>query len=116
RALGQNYIGAEHLWLALLREGEGVAAHVLMSLGVDLEEARETILSSLSGGAAQQQGADAREGASATKTLDQFGRDLTQDARDGKLDPVIGRSREIERVVQILSRRTKNNPVLIGEP
>ena len=117
RALGQNYIGAEHLWLALLREGEGVAAHVLTSLGVDLEEARETILASLSGGAsAQQQGGESREGASATKTLDQFGRDLTQDARDGKLDPVIGRSREIERVIQILSRRTKNNPVLIGEP
>ena len=118
RALGQNYIGAEHLWLALLREGEGVAAHVLTSLGVNLEEARDTILASLSGGGAgaPQQGGEAREGASETKTLDQFGRDLTQDARDGKLDPVIGRSKEIERVIQILSRRTKNNPVLIGEP
>ncbi len=118
RALGQNYIGAEHLWLALLREGEGVAAHVLTSLGVDLEEARDTILASLSSGGtgAPQQGGEAREGASETKTLDQFGRDLTQDARDGKLDPVIGRSKEIERVIQILSRRTKNNPVLIGEP
>ena len=116
RSLGQNYIGAEHLWLALLREGEGVAAHVLVSLGVDLEEARETILASLSGGGAPQAGGEPREGAAGTKTLDQFGRDLTQDARDGKLDPVIGRGREIERVVQILSRRTKNNPVLIGEP
>ncbi|MDQ7793385.1 MAG: ATP-dependent Clp protease ATP-binding subunit [bacterium] len=122
QALGHNYIGTEHLLLGLLREGEGVAAKVLESLGADLEKTRSQVMQLLGSpaGGAQPPGPGAAGGArrarSKTPTLDSFGRDLSLLARDGKLDPVIGREKEIERVVQILSRRTKNNPVLIGEP
>jgi ATP-dependent Clp protease ATP-binding subunit ClpC len=116
RILHHQYIGTEHLLLALIREGEGVAAKVLRDLDVDLRTCREQVMKVLGGGA----GADAPEqGGTAqaeTPTLDQFGRDLTELARKGELDPVIGRQREIERVLQVLSRRKKNNPVLIGEP
>jgi ATP-dependent Clp protease ATP-binding subunit ClpC len=120
--LGHNYIGTEHILLGLIREGEGVAAQVLQQLGAELQKVRQTVIQLLSGpgGGEEQQpkgaGAGAREGATGSTVLDQFGRNLTQSARDGSLDPVIGRTREIERVMQILSRRTKNNPVLIGEP
>ncbi|MCR4398617.1 MAG: ATP-dependent Clp protease ATP-binding subunit ClpC, partial [Firmicutes bacterium] len=118
RLLGHNYIGTEHLLLGLIREGEGVAAQVLSRLGVDLEKVRAQVLQLL-GGPAQQMG-EAPQGRarprSSTPVLDAYGRDLTALARDGKLDPVVGRETEIERVVQILSRRTKNNPVLIGDP
>ena len=114
RELKQNFVSVEHLLLALMREREGVAAHVLIKMGLDLNKAREELLHILSGsddGAAQADG-EAQE----TPILDQFSRDLTAAARAGELDPVIGREREIERIVQILSRRRKNNPVLIGEP
>jgi ATP-dependent Clp protease ATP-binding subunit ClpC len=111
--LGHNYIGTEHLLLGLIREGEGVAAKVMEGLGVKLEKAREITINLLGGNVPRAAQAPAK---SATPALDTFGRDLTQMARDGKLDPVIGRAEEIERVVQVLSRRTKNNPVLIGEP
>jgi ATP-dependent Clp protease ATP-binding subunit ClpC len=121
--LGHNYIGTEHILLGLIREGEGVAAQVLQQLGAELQKVRQTVIQLLSGpgGSEEQQpktaGAGGRESSSSGSTvLDQFGRNLTQSARDGSLDPVIGRIREIERVMQILSRRTKNNPVLIGEP
>jgi ATP-dependent Clp protease ATP-binding subunit ClpC len=115
RDLGQNYVGTEHLLLALMHEREGVAAHVLVKLGVDLNKAREDLLVAVKAG---EQGGNAPGGAKNEKTpvLDQFSRDLTQAAVAGELDPVIGRAQEIERIVQILSRRTKNNPVLIGEP
>ncbi|MFA6577191.1 MAG: Clp protease N-terminal domain-containing protein, partial [Nocardioides sp.] len=120
--LGHSYIGTEHILLGLIREGEGVAAQVLQKLGADLNRVRQQVIQLLSGfqgkestaaAAAQGAGSDAP---SSSLVLDQFGRNLTQDAREGKLDPVIGREPEIERVMQILSRRTKNNPVLIGEP
>ncbi len=120
--LGHSYIGTEHILLGLIREGEGVAAQVLQKLGADLNRVRQQVIQLLSGfqgkestaaAAAQGAGGDAP---SSSLVLDQFGRNLTQDAREGKLDPVIGREQEIERVMQILSRRTKNNPVLIGEP
>jgi ATP-dependent Clp protease ATP-binding subunit ClpC len=121
--LGHNYIGTEHILLGLIREGEGVAAQVLQQLGAELQKVRQTVIQLLSGpgGSEEQQpktaGAGGRESSSSGSTvLDQFGRNLTQSAREGTLDPVIGRLREIERVMQILSRRTKNNPVLIGEP
>ncbi len=117
--LGHNYIGTEHILLGLIREGEGVAAQVLQKLGADLPKVRQTVIQLLSGvqGEEQTPAGAARESAPAGSTvLDQFGRNLTQMARERKLDPVIGRLREIERVMQILSRRTKNNPVLIGEP
>ena len=122
--LGHNYIGTEHILLGLIREGEGVAAQVLQQLGAELQKVRQTVIQLLSGpgGSEEQQpktaGAGGREGSSSSGStvLDQFGRNLTAAAGDGALDPVIGRSREIERVMQILSRRTKNNPVLIGEP
>ncbi len=119
--LGHNYIGTEHILLGLIREGEGVAAQVLVKLGADLNRVRQQVLQLLSG----YQGKEPAEGASGGRgegtpssslVLDQFGRNLTQSAREGKLDPVIGREKEIERVMQVLSRRTKNNPVLIGEP
>ncbi len=113
RDLGHSYIGTEHLLLGLIREGEGVAAQVLSSLGVDLEKAREEVLELLGGKTETVQQKAAKP--TRTPTLDKFGRDLTQLAREGQLDPVIGREKEIERVIQILSRRTKNNPVLIGE-
>jgi ATP-dependent Clp protease ATP-binding subunit ClpC len=122
--LGHNYIGTEHILLGLIREGEGVAAQVLQKLGADLNRVRQQVIQLLSGysgtepgkaGAGVGEGSTggAREGST---ILDQFGRNLTQAARDAELDPVIGRQREIERVMQVLSRRTKNNPVLIGEP
>src|SRR6476620_4339066 len=122
--LGHNYIGTEHLLLGLIREGEGVAAQVLVKLGADLNKVRQQVIQLLSGyqgkepagvaaGAGEQQAQGAQGGSA---VLDQFGRNLTQAARDNKLDPVIGREKEIERVMQILSRRSKNNPVLIGEP
>ena len=113
RQLSHNYIGTEHLLLGLLREGEGVAAGVLNSLGVTLERARSETAQVLSQGVPRSK---AGRGASRTPALDQLGVDLTAAARAGKLDPVIGRVKEIERVIQILSRRTKNNPALIGEP
>ena len=117
--LGHNYIGTEHILLGLIREGEGVAAQVLVKLGADLNRVRQQVIQLLSGYQGKEavtQGGPA-EGTPATSlVLDQFGRNLTAAAREGKLDPVIGRETEIERVMQVLSRRTKNNPVLIGEP
>ncbi|MCQ1948420.1 MULTISPECIES: ATP-dependent Clp protease ATP-binding subunit [Arthrobacter] len=118
--LGHNYIGTEHILLGLIREGEGVAAQVLVKLGADLNRVRQQVIQLLSGyqgkepvstGGQQQEGQPA-----GSVVLDQFGRNLTQAARESKLDPVIGREHEMERVMQVLSRRTKNNPVLIGEP
>src|SRR3954447_14935768 len=122
RNLNHNYVGTEHLLLGLLREQEGVAAQVLMNLGLKLEDVREEVLNLLghnmateeSGGAGGGERQTAK-GKSKTPALDSFGRDLTELARQGKLDPVIGRANEIERVIQVLSRRTKNNPVLLGE-
>ncbi|MEM7324566.1 MAG: ATP-dependent Clp protease ATP-binding subunit [Actinomycetota bacterium] len=129
--LGHNYIGTEHILLGLIREGEGVAAQVLVKLGADLSRVRQQVIQLLSGYSGPTgQGNAPAEGGKASSTaggstgdapsgsliLDQFGRNLTQLARDKKLDPVIGRTREAERVMQVLSRRTKNNPVLIGEP
>ncbi len=142
QGLGHNYVGTEHLLLALLREGEGIAAKALEGLGVDLERARSLVVQLLGGyqsapgfwasfsghpgtggpapghaaGPQAQSGGRRAGPASKTPTLDMYGRDLTTLAREGKLDPVIGREKEIERVIQILSRRTKNNPALIGEP
>ncbi len=113
RYLGHNYIGTEHLLLGLLREGEGIAAGVLDSFGITLERARAEIERVLSGGTPKSRSSRT---ASRTPALDQLGINLTEAARAGKLDPVIGRTKEIERVIQILSRRTKNNPALIGEP
>jgi ATP-dependent Clp protease ATP-binding subunit ClpC len=113
RRLGHTYLGTEHLLLGLIREGEGVAAQVLTNLGADLERVRNKLTSQL-GGRSQSKGRETA--AKRTPTLDQFGRDLTALAKEGNLDPVIGREKEIRRVIQILSRRTKNNPVLIGEP
>src|SRR5687768_15093945 len=127
RNLNHNYVGTEHLLLGLLREQEGVAAQVLMNLGLRLEDVREEVLNLLGhnmetdegggGGSAPESGSERQptKGKSKTPALDSFGRDLTELARQGKLDPVIGRANEIERVIQVLSRRTKNNPVLLGE-
>jgi len=112
RRLGHNYIGTEHLLLGLIREGEGVAARVLEAMGADLERVRAQVVYLLG----EEGTTSYTKQTSKTPTLDEFGRDLTKLARDGKLDPVIGREREIERVIQVLSRRTKNNPALIGEP
>jgi ATP-dependent Clp protease ATP-binding subunit ClpC len=118
--LGHNYIGTEHILLGLIREGEGVAAQVLVKLGADLNRVRQQVIQLLSGYQGGKEAATAggpqAEAPSTSLVLDQFGRNLTQAAREGKLDPVIGREKEIERVMQVLSRRTKNNPVLIGEP
>ena len=121
--LGHNYIGTEHILLGLIREGEGVAAQVLVKLGADLNKVRQQVIQLLSGyqgkepAGASVGGQSSQEGTPAgSLVLDQFGRNLTQAARENKLDPVIGRSSEIERVMQVLSRRTKNNPILIGEP
>ncbi|MEJ7795032.1 MAG: Clp protease N-terminal domain-containing protein, partial [Nocardioides sp.] len=121
--LGHSYIGTEHILLGLIREGEGVAAQVLQKLGADLNRVRQQVIQLLSGfqgkestAAGAATGASGGDTPSSSLVLDQFGRNLTQDARESKLDPVIGREPEIERVMQILSRRTKNNPVLIGEP
>ncbi|MBY0359124.1 MAG: ATP-dependent Clp protease ATP-binding subunit [Candidatus Obscuribacterales bacterium] len=119
RQLGHNYIGTEHLLLGLIREGEGVAARVLENLGVDLTKVRSHVIRLLGeSGAATAGGAttSAGTGRSKTPTLDEFGVNLTQSAQEGRLDPVVGREKEIERVIQILGRRSKNNPVLIGEP
>jgi ATP-dependent Clp protease ATP-binding subunit ClpC len=124
RNLNHNYVGTEHLLLGLLREHEGVAAQVLMNLGLKLEEVREEVLNLLGAGVETEEPAGKSEtgetsgkagSKSKTPALDSFGRDLTELAQEGQLDPVIGRSSEIERVVQILCRRTKNNPVLLGE-
>jgi ATP-dependent Clp protease ATP-binding subunit ClpC len=136
RNLNHNYVGTEHLLLGLLREHDGVAAQVLMNLGLKLEEVREEVLNLLGAGADQERdeapqqpsepqaqepgpsegtGTSARRGKSKTPALDSFGRDLTELAKNGELDPVIGREHEVERLIQILSRRTKNNPVLLGE-
>jgi len=124
--LGHNYIGTEHILLGLIREGEGVAAQVLQQLGADLPKVRQTVIQLLSGVQGEEStptghpGGSGRSESSASSSgstvLDQFGRNMTQLARERKLDPVIGRSTEIERVMQVLSRRTKNNPVLVGEP
>jgi ATP-dependent Clp protease ATP-binding subunit ClpC len=114
RKLGHNYVGTEHILLGLIREGEGVAARVLANLGVSLNKARQQVLQLLGGDTHESHQENAQ--AANTPTLDSLARDLTQMARDQKLDPVIGRANEIERVIQVLSRRTKNNPVLIGEP
>ena len=125
RNLNHNYVGTEHLLLGLLREHEGVAAQVLMNLGLKLEEVREEVLNLLGAGVESEEASgeggkgeaagQGKQGKSKTPALDSFGRDLTELARDGQLDPVIGRTNEIERLVQILCRRTKNNPVLLGE-
>ncbi|OGW80735.1 MAG: ATP-dependent Clp protease ATP-binding subunit ClpC, partial [Omnitrophica bacterium RIFCSPHIGHO2_02_FULL_51_18] len=126
RNLGHNYIGTEHLLLGLIREGEGVASQVFMNMGLDLEKVREEVIKLLGSttpgsqyGPTPAQGSSGSSGSSTTKTktpaLDAFGRDLTKLAREGKLDPVIGRDEEIDRVMQTLSRRRKNNPVLLGE-
>ncbi|MCU1486010.1 MAG: ATPase domain protein [Actinomycetia bacterium] len=124
--LGHNYIGTEHILLGLIREGEGVAAQVLVKLGADLSRVRQQVIQLLSGysGSTPPEsgsgkaatGGGSGESPSGSLVLDQFGRNLTQQAREKKLDPVIGRSKEMERLMQVLSRRTKNNPVLIGEP
>ncbi|MFN2561007.1 MAG: ATP-dependent Clp protease ATP-binding subunit, partial [Jatrophihabitans sp.] len=115
--LGHNYIGTEHILLGLIREGEGVAAQVLVKLGADLNKVRQQVIQLLNGYQSKEPAGAASESAPSTSlVLDQFGRNLTQSAREGKLDPVIGREKEIERLMQVLSRRTKNNPVLIGEP
>jgi len=123
--LGHNYIGTEHILLGLIREGEGVAAQVLVKLGADLTRVRQQVIQLLSGyqgkeaeAAGTPAGTGARESGtpSSSTVLDQFGRNLTQAAMEGKLDPVVGRAKEVERIMQVLSRRTKNNPVLIGEP
>jgi len=116
RQLGHNYIGTEHLLLGLIREGEGVAARVLENLGVDLAKVRTHVIRMLGETAEVAAGGGGGKGSTKTPTLDEFGSNLTQQAADGKLDPVVGRQTEIERVIQILGRRTKNNPVLIGEP
>ncbi|MGQ9651495.1 MAG: ATP-dependent Clp protease ATP-binding subunit [Phycisphaerae bacterium] len=120
RNLNHNYVGTEHLLLGLLREHDGVAAQVLMNLGLKLEDVREEVLNLLGAGIENEESqphamGEAKKGKSKTPALDSFGRDLTEMAREGKLDPVIGRHREINRVIQILCRRTKNNPVLLGE-
>jgi ATP-dependent Clp protease ATP-binding subunit ClpC len=117
-SLGHNYIGTEHILLGLVRENEGVAARILLDFDADSEKIRNEVIRMLSGPGGRRQGAGAGtgEGKKSSKLLDQFGRNLTKLAAESKLDPVIGRETEIERIMQILSRRTKNNPVLVGEP
>src|SRR5438067_3652587 len=119
-SLGHNYIGTEHILLGLVRENEGVAARILLDFDADSDKIRNEVIRMLSGPGGRRQGQGAGgaqgEGKKSSKLLDQFGRNLTKLAAEGKLDPVIGREIEIERIMQILSRRTKNNPVLIGEP
>ena len=121
--LGHSYIGTEHMLLGLVREGDGVAAQVLNDLGADMARVRTQVIQMMSGQAGKEAGPSSTtssksdsEGAGGSAVLDQFGRNLTQFAREGKLDPLVGRDKEVERVMQVLSRRTKNNPVLIGEP
>ncbi|MFD1038200.1 ATP-dependent protease ATP-binding subunit ClpC [Virgibacillus byunsanensis] len=118
RKLGHSYVGTEHILLGLIREGEGVAARVLNNLGVSLNKARQQVLQLLGSNESQagRQGRGQASSSANTPTLDSLARDLTVIAKEGNIDPVIGRSKEIERVIQVLSRRTKNNPVLIGEP
>ncbi|MDI6632031.1 MAG: ATP-dependent Clp protease ATP-binding subunit [Thermoanaerobacteraceae bacterium] len=116
RRFGHNYVGTEHLLLGLVREGEGIAARVLVSSGADLDRLRAAVIETLGTGPVGGVGASAEKTATNTPALDQYGRDLTRLAREDQLDPVIGRDKEIERVIQILSRRTKNNPALIGNP
>lgn len=120
RSLGHNYIGTEHILLGLIRENEGLAAKVLIALGADLDSVRDTVIEMLGGGSRQSsgkgEGNSMSKGKSKTPTLNEFGRNLNDLAEKGNIDPVVGRDEEIERVIQILSRRTKNNPVLIGEP
>ncbi|MDI9641207.1 ATP-dependent Clp protease ATP-binding subunit [Kamptonema cortianum] len=121
RNLNNNYIGTEHLLLGLIREGDGLAGRVLARLGVELERARREVMALQDNdvqtkGPSKGSGSGSQTGGAKTQTLDEFGRDLTELARDGKLDPVVGRQQEIERVMQILTRRTKNNPCLIGDP
>jgi ATP-dependent Clp protease ATP-binding subunit ClpC len=118
-SLGHNYIGTEHILLGLVRENEGVAARILLDFDADSEKIRNEVIRMLSGPGGRRQGqgqGQQGEGKKSSKLLDQFGRNLTKLAGDGKLDPVVGRETEVERIMQILSRRTKNNPVLIGEP
>ena len=115
RQLGHNYIGTEHLLLGLIREGEGVAARVLENLGVDLAKVRTQVIRML-GETAEVASGGSGKVSTKTPTLDEFGSNLTQLAAEAKLDPVVGRHNEIDRVIQIMGRRTKNNPVLIGEP
>ncbi|MGB9183978.1 MAG: Clp protease N-terminal domain-containing protein, partial [Solirubrobacteraceae bacterium] len=123
-SLGHNYIGTEHILLGLVRENEGVAARILLDFDADSEKIRNEVIRMLSGPGSRQRGSGASaqgaagpgEGKKSSKLLDQFGRNLTKLASEGKLDPVVGRETEIERIMQILSRRTKNNPVLVGEP
>ncbi|MHC4102525.1 MAG: Clp protease N-terminal domain-containing protein, partial [Planctomycetota bacterium] len=126
RNLNHNYVGTEHLLLGLLREHDGVAAQVLMNLGLKLEEVREEVLNLLGAGVESEEASESlepsaepgtapRRGKSKTPALDSFGRDLAELARNNELDPCIGRQNEIERLVQVLCRRTKNNPVLLGE-
>ena len=115
-SLGHNYIGTEHILLGLVRENEGVAARILLDFDADAEKIRNEIIRMLSGPGRRQQGQAPSEKSKSSKLLDQFGRNFTKQAAEGKLDPVVGRQTEIERVMQILSRRTKNNPVLVGEP
>jgi len=117
--LGHNYIGTEHILLGLIREGEGVAAQVLVKLGADLNRVRQQVIQLVSGFQGKESeaaGSPSENAPSTSAVLDQFGRNLTQAARENKLDPVVGRDDEVERVMQTLSRRTKNNPVLVGEP
>lgn len=116
RKLGHSYIGTEHILLALIREGEGVAARVLSNAGVSLNKARQQVLQLLGSNESSTGGNSTTSTSAATPTLDGLARDLTEVAREGQLDPVIGRSKEITRVIEVLARRTKNNPVLIGEP
>ena len=116
RSLGQNYIGTEHLLLALIREGEGVAAQILAAMGLNFDSIRQEIIGLLDNEGAKGKRGEASAKGSNTPNLNQYGRDLTEMAKEGKLDPIIGREKEIERVIQILSRRTKNNPALIGDP
>lgn len=116
RGLNHNFVAPEHVLLAIIREGEGVALAILQRLGADINKLRNDILSNLNADAQPGKAAQGRSGNTATPNLDQFGRDLTELARDGKLDPVIGRDNETERLIEILSRRTKNNPCLIGDP
>ncbi|MGF7058362.1 ATP-dependent Clp protease ATP-binding subunit [Brassicibacter mesophilus] len=116
RDLGHNYIGTEHILLGLIKEGEGVAAVILKGSGIDLAKTKEEVVNMLNNNYNRPNQPNYNKSGDKTPTLDKFGRDLTKLANEGKIDPVIGRSKEIERVVQVLSRRTKNNPCLIGEP
>ena len=116
RRLGHNFVGTEHLLLGLIREGEGVAARVLENLSIDLTKVRTQVIRMLGDTAEVGSGANSTKGNVKTATLDEFGTNLTKLASESKLDPVVGRHSEIDRVVQILGRRTKNNTVLIGEP